>query len=649
MTGEFRGEFEYLSKRQGQIDHGVLAGTDVDGQPVSLTDSERSVHTYVCGVSGSGKSRFLQNLLFQDISKGHPICLIDPMGDLYRSTLDFVAAGVEKGGDLGFTQRELAERYLFLDASDDRNPLRLNPLEACEGETSEQQVDDLMKALERLFEGKLEEQRRLRNVLRAAFMLIAELNRLPADERPMLDGLTQDDYPLHLFNAADILNLPNDQRQVMTNALPKTARLRFHEQYWEFLGANTQREKNQILQSSWNVLQYLLADDLVLRVFDTQRSTFQPSEVLRQGQSLICFLPKNENLAGARFLGKFLTTKLQHAAYRRPEAEWSRPYFLYLDEFHQFVDQSFADGMTNLRKFGVRVTNAHQSQTQPPFDTPEGQSLLRTITANSRVKVLFRLDRSDAERMGQELFALSQQRPNFTAVDYSIGKSEQRSSSVARSSGQIEGTGHSSMNSRASGSSSGLSSREQGAGSDLGGASRTSSSNVRQDQGESHQSSQSTGEQITDGRTEGESRSATLRSVHYSLEGERELHVNDLQRLKDRQCFISTRALSGSVVETPYVPDSFYARTAQDLPAILLDRQRRHLQSPGEYTVRLAPIKLLSAASSEEAETVVVEVGDAESANLQPPREPVLVTVARKKEAPVLAPRPLEDGDPFLD
>ena len=625
--------FEYLERRQGQIDHGIAAGHAENGDSVLLSESDRSVHTYICGVSGSGKSRFLQNLLFQDISKGHPVCLIDPMGDLYRAALEFIAAGLDRASDLGFQRGELLKRYLFLDGTDDNNPLRINPLEpyvgspgspgspGTPGETSEQQVDDLMRALERLLGGNLEDQRRLRNVLRAAFMMLSELNRLPPRERPQLPGLTEENYPLQLVHAADLLKMPDQHRQVLLDALPQTARMRFHQQYWEFLALNTQREKNQLVQSSWNILQYLLADDLVLRVFDTKRSTFQLSEVLRNGQSLFCFLPKNENLAGARFLGKYLTTKLQHAAYRRPEAEWRRPFSLYLDEFHQFVDQAFADAMTNLRKFGLRVTNAHQSQSQPPFDSPEGQSLLRTITANSRAKVLFRLDRPDAERMSRELFALTQQRPNFTAVDLTVGENEQQSSSVARSSSRSTGTGRRS------------------------GTSILSENNtLRSDTGRSESSGHTTGEQTTDGHTHGESRSATLREVHYTLEGERELLINSLQRLRDRQCLLSTAALEARLIETPFVPDSFYAYVAENLPAVLLAMQRDRLLAR-EQMVRLEPVRQLPAPPS--AVELNQELIDVEA--IEQEEEMVLL----KKEADereIIVVRPARDeDDPFFD
>lgn len=640
--------FEYLAGRQSQIDHHLLVGHDARDTPLRVSPDERSVHTYVCGVSGSGKSRLLRHLLFQDISKGHPVCLIDPMGDLYRAAVDYVAAALETSTERGFDRRDLADRYLFLDGTDDANPLRLNPLEPHAGETSEQQVDDLMKALERLFEGQLERQRRLRNVLRAAFMTLCELNRLPEADRPALDGLHADAFPLEIMHVPELLNLPAEQREQLLDALPDSARMRFHRQYWQFLGMNSLRELNQLVQSSWNVLQYLLADDLVLRVFGTQRSTFQPSAVLREGKSLFCYLPKNENLAGARFLGKYLITKLQHAAYRRSEAEWSRPYYLYLDEFHQFVDEAFADGMTNLRKFGLRLTCAHQSQSQPPFNSPEGQMLLRTITANSRVKILFRLDRPDAERLAPELFELSQQLPNFTAVDTTAGESRQQSRSVSR--GESHSTSRGRSTSHSHGATTNRSTRLDDFDSthpDTLGSSRSHQHN----QGRTSQHGRSSSQQETHGESTGTSHSTTERTVYYSLEGERELLVNQLQCLPDRTCLVSTVALEAQPVHVPTVPDSYYAYVADDLPSRLLEEQRDRLLRRGErYELRLEPVRLLAAAPSS------VQEDKADAASTSPGH---LVMVedesiddddsATEKEPARVPIRPYDEDDPFLD
>lgn len=559
---------------------GVLAGYRVsDRQPVMVTEKERAVHTYVCGVSGSGKSRFLQALLFQDVVQGRPICVIDAMGDLYRSLQEFIASWLEHLAGCGYPIQELAAKYLFLDANDPENPVRLNPLDAQDDESSEQQVDDLMRAIERLL-GSMEEQRKLRNILRGVFLMTAELNRLPPEKRPPEHLTRQHEYPLNLFFAVDILNMTDEERYLLMAAIPDTVRLRFRRQYWEFFALGSPRDKHQIVQSSWNIAQFLLDDTIVLRVLDTHRSTFHIPRLLREGVSLICHLPLGGNLGGTPFLGKLLTTKLQQAAYRRPEEEWNRRYYLYLDEFHHFVDQALADAFTNLRKFGLSVLTAHQSLVQPPFESMEGQALLQTIKGNSRVKAIFRLDRPDAEVIAQELFQPTQQRRNFQVEEHAWSESEQRGSTTTRSTTRTTGSQQSWSQSHSSSSSEQEISRND--------ARVTRGS--QQGDGRSEQSQQSTGEQNSDSLVLGRTKTTTSRQFYYTLEGERELHVNELRRLRDRQFYLASGVEVPQLLETPFVPDQLYCYQAANLPALLLNWQRRRLHAEtAEHASRTIP------------------------------------------------------------
>ena len=51
---------------------------------ISLSDKQRSTHTYVIGQSGTGKSRALESWIMQDILAGHGVGVMDPHGDLYN-------------------------------------------------------------------------------------------------------------------------------------------------------------------------------------------------------------------------------------------------------------------------------------------------------------------------------------------------------------------------------------------------------------------------------------------------------------------------------------------------------------------------------------------------------------------------------------
>jgi len=415
----------YTERRRSELPSSVWLGCSVpDKLPLVLEDADRSTHLYMCGVTGAGKSRLLEHMIVQDIALGHPMCVIDPTGHLYRQILEFVACGIEQLSPNGPDVGQVLARYLFLNIDDAENPVRLNPLEPQEGETTEEQVDDFLKAAERLF-GSLEEMRRLRNVLRGTLWVIAELNRLPAAARPHVAPWS---YPLGLQFASEFLSLGHAERIKLVEALPSSALNNYVRAFWvKFFGRFSVSQAAERLESTWNILQYFLGDSLVARFFDVQRSTLHVPRLMREGTSLFTSLPLGKNMKGAQLIGTFLATKFQRAAYRRALAERRRPYYLYIDEFQEFADLEFAKAATTLRQYNLRLINAHQSQSQPPFHTVEGRSILETIKGNAGVKVLFRLTREDAEAMSKAIYELTQRRLNFLQ--------EERSSSVADTNG----------------------------------------------------------------------------------------------------------------------------------------------------------------------------------------------------------------------
>ena len=52
----------------------------------------RTAHTYVVGITGQGKSKLLQHMLFQDITRGRGCGLLDPHSDLASDVLRYLAS-----------------------------------------------------------------------------------------------------------------------------------------------------------------------------------------------------------------------------------------------------------------------------------------------------------------------------------------------------------------------------------------------------------------------------------------------------------------------------------------------------------------------------------------------------------------------------
>ena len=69
----------------------LLLGFDGRGRPLSLADKDRKTHAHIIGSSGSGKSKFLEHLMRQDLKRRQGFCLIDPHGTLYDAVLDWAS------------------------------------------------------------------------------------------------------------------------------------------------------------------------------------------------------------------------------------------------------------------------------------------------------------------------------------------------------------------------------------------------------------------------------------------------------------------------------------------------------------------------------------------------------------------------------
>src|SRR5204862_2081582 len=67
---------------------------------------------------------------------------------------------------------------------------------------------------------------------------------------------------------------------------------------------------------------------------------------------------------------------------------------LYVDEFQHFATSDFSELFTEGRKFGVKVTVAHQYRNQLP-------SYLRDSTMTARTKVVFQTTPDDGREMAQ--------------------------------------------------------------------------------------------------------------------------------------------------------------------------------------------------------------------------------------------------------
>jgi hypothetical protein len=348
-------------------------GFAAENRRAYITTEERSHHLHVIGSTGSGKSKFLEHLIRQDIRSGAGLCLIDPHGTLYHDVLMWCAY-----------RRESRPIYL-LDPSAGQRIVGFNPFPAAASPDA-----DVSAQVERRIEATVkawgvensDDTPTLERVLRCLYHTIIE------------GGITlaEADY---LLNYADAGVRHYLTRKVQTLVIRRE---------WDELAAmSTAREFRDELRSSKNRLMRILASKTMLRFLAAAEPRLDFKEIMDSGAVVLVNLARSPIFShtNARLMGAWLVNEIFETALQRKKNP--RPFYLYLDEFQNFVSHDVASLLAEGRKFGLHAVLAHQTLAQV---REESEKLYSGIMGLTRSKAVFGgLGRADAQEMVDHIFA----------------------------------------------------------------------------------------------------------------------------------------------------------------------------------------------------------------------------------------------------
>lgn len=100
---------------------------------------------------------------------------------------------------------------------------------------------------------------------------------------------------------------------------------------------------------------------------------------------------ENSYLLGSLFLSKF--NQVAHARQSLPK-EQRHPYYIYLDEFQNFITPSISTILSSARKYGLGLILVHQELAQIG-DT----KILNSVISNAYTRICFRLGNNDAKKL----------------------------------------------------------------------------------------------------------------------------------------------------------------------------------------------------------------------------------------------------------
>ncbi|TAL49412.1 hypothetical protein EPN83_00680 [Patescibacteria group bacterium] len=335
---------------------------------------DRTRHVYVIGKTGMGKSTLLENMAVQDIQNGEGLAFVDPHGKTAEFLLDYVP------------EHRLRDVIYFAPFDTDY-PISFNVMEDVGADKRHLVSSGLLSAFKKIWVDAWSA--RMEYILSNTILALLE-------------------YPdSTLISINRMLADKGYRSKVVAHITDPAVRAFWVDEFAKYTDRYTQ-EATPAIQ---NKVGQFISNPLVRNIIGQPRSTFDFRKVMDEGKVFIINLSKGRvGETNANLLGSMLITKIYLAALSRADASESLlaglPSFnLFVDEFQSFANESFADILSEARKYKLNLTIAHQ------YIEQMSEEVRAAVFGNVGTMVTFRVGAYDAEVLEKE-FA-----PTFTAED----------------------------------------------------------------------------------------------------------------------------------------------------------------------------------------------------------------------------------------
>lgn len=350
--------------------------TDARGKKIKfgIKAKDRLRHMYVIGKTGMGKSTLLENMAIQDIQNGEGVAVIDPHGSMAEKLLDYVP-------------EHRVKDVLYFAPFDMEYPVSFNVMEDIGADKRHLVVNGLMSTFEKIWV----------DAWSARMAYILQNTLLALLEYP---GST-------LLGVNRMLSDKEYRRKVVENIKDTSVKA-----FWvDEFGKWTEKFISEAIPAIQNKVGQFTSNPLVRNLLGQLQSSFDVRKIMDEKKIFIVNLSKGRVGEGnANLIGSMLITKIYLAAMSRAdasEAELNKlpNFYLYVDEFQSFANKSFADILSEARKYKLALTIAHQYIEQMEEEVRDA------VFGNVGTMITFRVGAFDAEVLEKE-FA-----PVFTAED----------------------------------------------------------------------------------------------------------------------------------------------------------------------------------------------------------------------------------------
>ncbi len=342
---------------------GLLLGTnDHAGETIEvrLSAEQRTRHTHIIGASGTGKSTLLFNLIRQDIENGEGVAVLDPHGDLIDKIL-------------GIIPPKRIDDVVLVDPSDAEYSIGFNILSAHSELEKNLLASDLVAVFQRLSTSWGDQ---MNSVLQNAILAFLE-----SDRRGTIADLRR--FLIEPAFRNEFLKSVKDSEVVY---------------YWQ--KSFPHLSGNKSIGSILTRLDTFLAQKPIRHMVSQPENRLDFAQIMDSGKIFLAKLP--EGLLGREnsyLLGTLLVSKFQQIAMSRQAQQIAarRDYWIYADEFANFITPSMAEILTGARKYRIGLTLAHHELHQLQRN-PEVAS---AVMSHPFTRIVFRVGDDDAKKLAE--------------------------------------------------------------------------------------------------------------------------------------------------------------------------------------------------------------------------------------------------------
>ncbi|MBU4204708.1 type IV secretion system DNA-binding domain-containing protein [Patescibacteria group bacterium] len=336
---------------------------------IKLDDRRR--HVYVIGKTGMGKTVLLENMAIQDIKKGNGMAFVDPHGEASEGLLDFIPS-------------KRVNDVVYFNPADIDFPIAFNVMEQVDFRYRHLVAGGLMGVFKKVWPDVWSA--RMEYILNNTILALLE-------------------YPESTILGVNRMLADVEYREkVVAKVTDPVIKSFWVNEYARY----TQRYEIEATAAIQNKVGQFVSNPLIRNIVGQVKSTIDMRKIMDEGKILILNLSKGRiGEDNSRLLGALLITKIQLAVMSRvdiPE-EKRRDFYLYVDEFQNFATMSFANILSEARKYRLSLTLGHQYITQMEEEVRDA------VFGNVGTLILFRIGAEDAEFLEREFM------PDFTAQD----------------------------------------------------------------------------------------------------------------------------------------------------------------------------------------------------------------------------------------